>query len=32
MNMMGKGQLRSVSGTDVVRQIRFINKIFDLAI
>jgi len=32
MNMMGKGQLRSVSATDIVRQIRFINKIFDLAI
>ena len=31
MNMMRKGQVRWVSGTDVLRQIRFIKKLFDLA-
>src|SRR6202047_2977583 len=32
MNMMRKGQVRWVSGTDVLRQIRFIKTLFDLAI
>jgi transposase, IS6 family len=32
MNMMRKGQVRWVSGRDVLCQIRFINKLFDLAI
>src|ERR1700688_4447290 len=32
MNMMRKGQVRWVSGTDVLRQIRFIRELFDLAI
>ena len=32
INMMRKGQVRWVSGTDVLRQIRFIKKLFDLAI
>jgi len=31
INMMRKGQVRWVSGTDVLRQIRFIKKLFDLA-
>jgi transposase-like protein len=31
MNMIRKGQIRWVSGGDVLRQIRFIKKIFDLA-
>jgi transposase-like protein len=31
MNMIRKGQVRWVSGTDVLRQIRFIKKLFDLA-
>jgi len=31
MNMMRKGQVRWVSGTDVLRQIRFIKTLFDLA-
>ncbi len=32
INMKRKGQVRWVSGTDVLRQIRFIKKLFDLAI
>ncbi len=32
MNMISKGQVRWVSGGDVLRQIRFIKKLFDLAI
>src|SRR6266704_2231290 len=32
MNMMRKGQVRWLSGMDVLRQIRFIEKLFDLAI
>jgi IS6 family transposase len=32
VNMMRKGQVRWVSGTDVLGQIRFIKKLFDLAI
>jgi IS6 family transposase len=31
MNMIRKGQVRWVSGDDVLRQIRFIKKLFDLA-
>jgi transposase, IS6 family len=31
MNMMRKGQVRWVSGTDVLLQIRFIKTLFDLA-
>ncbi len=31
INMLRKGQFRWVSGTDVLRQIRFIKKLFDLA-
>ena len=31
MNMIRKGQIRWVSGGDVLRQIRFIKKLFDLA-
>jgi transposase-like protein len=31
MNMIRKGQIRWVSGNDVLRQIRFIKKLFDLA-
>src|SRR5665213_881963 len=31
MNMIRKGQVRWVSGTDVLRQIRFIKKLFELA-
>lgn len=31
MNMIRKGQIRWVSGDDVVRQIRFIKKLFGLA-
>jgi IS6 family transposase len=31
MNMMRKGQVRWVSGTDVRRQIQFINTLFELA-
>ena len=31
MNMMRKGQVRWVSGTDVRRHIQFINKLFELA-
>jgi hypothetical protein len=31
MNMLRKGQVRWVSGTDVRRQIQFINKLFELA-
>jgi transposase, IS6 family len=31
MNMMRKGQVRWVSGTDVRRQIQFINRLFELA-
>ena len=31
MNMMRKGQVRWVSGTDVRRQIQFIHKLFELA-
>ena len=31
MNMMRKGQVRWVSGTDVRRQVQFINKLFELA-
>ncbi len=30
MNMMRKGRVRWVSGTDVLRQIRFIKKLFAL--
>jgi hypothetical protein len=30
MNMIRKGQVRWVSGDDVLRQIRFIKKLFDL--
>src|SRR4030081_855788 len=32
MNMMRKGQVRWVSGTDVRRQVQFINQLFDLAV
>jgi transposase-like protein len=32
IHMMRKGQVRWVSGNDVLRQIRFIKKLFDLAI
>jgi transposase, IS6 family len=32
INIIRKGQVRWVSGTDVLRQIRFIKKLFDLAI
>ena len=31
MNMIRKGQIRWVSGDDVLRQIHFIRKLFDLA-
>src|ERR1700680_23419 len=31
MNMLRKGQVRWVSGTDVRRQVQFINKLFELA-
>jgi hypothetical protein len=31
MNMIRKGQVRRVSGDDVLHQIRFIKKLFDLA-
>ncbi len=31
MNMMRKGQVRWVSGTDVRRQVQFINRLFELA-
>ena len=31
MNMMRKGQVRWVSGTDVRRQVHFIHKLFELA-
>ena len=31
MNMMHKGQVRWVSGTDVRRQIQFIHTLFELA-
>jgi len=31
INMLRKGQVRWVSGTDVLRQIRFIKELFDLA-
>jgi hypothetical protein len=31
MNMMRKGQVRWVSGTDVRHQVQFINKLFELA-
>jgi transposase-like protein len=31
MHMIRKGQARWVSGTDVRRQIQFINKLFDVA-
>ena len=31
VNMMRKGQVRWVSGTDILRQIRFIKQLFDLA-
>jgi IS6 family transposase len=31
MNIMRKGQVRWVSGTDVRRQVQFINKLFELA-
>ena len=31
MNMIRKGQVRWMVGTDVLRQIRFINKLFELA-
>ena len=30
INMIRKGQVRWVSGTDVRRQIQFINKLFEL--
>ena len=32
INMMRKGQVRWVSGTDVRRQVQFINKLFELAV
>jgi transposase, IS6 family len=32
INIIRKGQVRRVSGADVLRQIRFIKKLFDLAI
>jgi hypothetical protein len=32
INMMRKGQVRWVSGTNVRRQIQFINHLFDLAV
>ena len=31
MKMLRKGQVRWVSGTDVRRQVQFINKLFELA-
>ena len=31
MNMIRKGQIRWVSGDDLLCQIRFIRKLFDLA-
>ena len=31
VNMIRKGQIRWVNGGDVLRQIRFIEKIFDVA-
>jgi len=31
MNMLRKGQVRWVSGTDVRRHVQFINKLFELA-
>jgi transposase-like protein len=31
MHMIRKGQVRWVSGTDVRRQVQFINKLFELA-
>jgi len=31
MNMMWKGQVRWVSGTDVRRQVQFIHQLFELA-
>lgn len=31
MNMIRKGQIRWMSGNDVLRQISFIKKLFDLA-
>ena len=32
INIIRKGQVRWVSGTDILRRIRFIKKLFDLAI
>ena len=31
MHMIGKGQTRRVNGSDVRRQIQFINKLFEVA-
>ncbi len=31
MHMIRKGQARGVSGSDVQRQIQFINKLFEVA-